>query len=339
MGVASPGRRRASPRSGPTVTDADQVDGSSPSTNETRSRTASATPSASSAGSRGVGPPATVAGPHCSISMDRRGSRSARWASTQRRQAVSPGATNGPTVRPPGPGATTRWGRPARRTGSSRRRGSTSSEITSAAVASSGRAASPTPEAWSSRVARPRSVGASTRIRASARAARRRGASSPNCAYAADTAPRSAASRRARSRVAASTSSPRASRSATSRRAVRDSVTGRTPARRSSSTRRVSGSSGTTRTAGGSTPTCRCRSSRRTTCSPGRSAGRRGNPGTPAVSVATSGSMREGSHSRGGADGAHPQVPAAHRARNDGGAAPVRRPGDAAVELVGAISR
>ena len=96
------------PAPAPTETVADQVAGSSPSTNETRSRTAKATASAISAGSRG----SRIGGrrPHCSISSERRGSASARWASTHRTHAVTPGTTNGPRLTASAPPWTTRWG-------------------------------------------------------------------------------------------------------------------------------------------------------------------------------------------------------------------------------------
>ena len=97
--------------------------GPRPSTNLITSRTAQASASASSVGSRGSTGPGACR-PHCSSTTARRGSCSARWASTHRRQAVSPGTTNGPTVNPPPAGVTTACARPSRTNGSSASRGS-----------------------------------------------------------------------------------------------------------------------------------------------------------------------------------------------------------------------
>ena len=84
---------------GPKRMPADQVAGTSSSTKLTRSLTAQPMTAVATAGSTGSGTPSarcTAARAYCSTTKARRGSASPRWASTQRRQAVTPGTTNGP---------------------------------------------------------------------------------------------------------------------------------------------------------------------------------------------------------------------------------------------------
>ncbi len=180
----------------PTETVADQVAGSSPSTNDTRSRTAQATASAINAGSRGSR--TEEPRPHCSISIERRGSASARCASTHRTQAVTPGTTNGPRPTASAPPWTRRWGTPERTAWSSRSRATTASPITSS-TAGVAPAAVRSPESCSRRVAAPaRSAGPSTATGAAARRSSTPGARDPWAPKTAATAGRSAAGRAGR---------------------------------------------------------------------------------------------------------------------------------------------
>ena len=81
-----------------------------------RRATAHATPSSSAPGRAGAGRPCgSGPGDTCWRSTTpRRSSRSPRWASTHRRQAVRPGTTNGPTRTAPPLAVSSRCGRPVR---------------------------------------------------------------------------------------------------------------------------------------------------------------------------------------------------------------------------------
>ena len=212
--VAAPRRGVGRPRSGPSTTVADQVAGGSPSAYATTSRTAQASGQRARAPGRPAAPgsrPAT-----CSTTSARRGSCSPRWASTQRRQAVTPGTTNGPTRAPPGRRGTSRCGRagpdervdvaragarrrarPASTVGAAGRAadaGSPASPRQPAAAVRSGRAAvgrtRPAPRARAGgaagrRTLRPRRGSTSAARRASAVQTRRRGGGRRGCERAA----------------------------------------------------------------------------------------------------------------------------------------------------------